>query len=296
MIQGLAVPDDVVGSLAETRWPDEQDSLKARLVSDGYVLLRGAIDLNAIMSARDEVFERLIEVGEIQPPAIEGIATGTSRRLELHPDRGAFWQSVSEGQKLRAVSHEGRIKAIMGSLFGEEARPHDYIFLRPGVVGRATKLHYDLPFFARGSNRIVTAWTAIGDIPVCEGPLMVVEGSHRFDDLIDPIREIDYNSKESPQVQLMGDAVEFARSRGTRLLTTDFRAGDVIIFSMTTLHGTLDNHSAMGRTRLSCDVRWQPVADPVDERYVGPNPPGTTGVGYGELNGAKPLTEDWHTR
>jgi hypothetical protein len=34
--------------------------------------------------------------------------------------------------------------------------------------------------------------------------------------------------------------------------------------------------------RLSTDVRFQPG--------------GTTGAGYGELNGAKPLTEPWHIR
>ena len=184
----------------------------------------------------------------------------------------------------------------MSSLLGEAARPHDYIFLRPGVVGRATRLHYDYPFSARGSQRVLTAWSALGDIPTCDGPLLVVEGSHRFDDLIEPIRRIDYDSKDSPQVQLMGDAIEFARERNSRLLTTDFRDGDVIIFTMFTLHGTLDNHSPLARTRLSCDVRWQPAADAVDPRYVGPNPAGTTGAGYAELNGAKPLTEDWHTR
>jgi len=65
---------------------------------------------------------------------------------------------------------------------------------------------------------------------------------------------------------------------------------------MNLLHGSLDNQSPVGRTRLSCDVRWQPLADPVDTRYSGPNPPGTTGAGYGELNGAKPLDEPWHQR
>ena len=65
---------------------------------------------------------------------------------------------------------------------------------------------------------------------------------------------------------------------------------------MFTMHGTFDNHSPQGRVRLSCDVRWQPASDPLDPRYAGSDPPGTTGIGYGELNGAKPLTEDWHTR
>jgi hypothetical protein len=65
---------------------------------------------------------------------------------------------------------------------------------------------------------------------------------------------------------------------------------------MLTLHGSLDNHSALGRVRLSSDVRYQPAAEPTDPRYFGPNPGGTTGAGYGELNGAKPLTQAWHVR
>ena len=48
--------------------------------------------------------------------------------------------------------------------------------------------------------------------------------------------------------------------------------------------------------RLSVDVRYQRLADAVDDRYFGPSPTGTTGVGYGELVGAKPLTEAWHIR
>ncbi|MFN0197532.1 MAG: hypothetical protein ACKVT0_12375, partial [Planctomycetaceae bacterium] len=92
------------------------------------------------------------------------------------------------------------------------------------------------------------------------------------------------------------DAIEFARSRRTRLLTAHFQPGDIIVFSMTMLHGSLDNHSAIGRTRLSCDVRWQPASEPADPRYMGPHPPGTTGAGYAELNGAKPLNVPWHVR
>ncbi|MDA1050496.1 MAG: phytanoyl-CoA dioxygenase family protein [Planctomycetota bacterium] len=297
LIQGQPIPSDVLGELNETRWSAESgNQMRGRLAEDGYLLLRSVIGLDDVSAARQEVFERLVEVDEIKPPAIDGIATGTSRRAELVEDLGDFWQSVSEGPRLRGVSHGTRIESVMTAIFGEPARAHDYMFLRPSVVGRATRLHYDLPFFGRGSQRVLTVWTALGDVPVCDGSLVIVEGSHRFDDLIEPIRQIDYQSKDSPQVQMMDDAVEFSRQRQTRLLTADFRAGDLIVFTMTTLHGTLDNHSSIGRARLSCDVRWQPAADPIDPRYIGPNPAGTTGAGYGELNGAKPLTEDWHTR
>ena len=295
--QSQPIPAELLGELKETHWSVESgEALRDRLVADGYLLLRNVIGLDDVLAARQEVFQRLVEVDEVQEPAIDGIATGTSRRAEIAEDLGAFWQSVSEGPLLRRVSHGARANGVMAAIFGEPPRAHDFMFLRPSVVGRATRLHYDLPFFSRGSQRVLTVWTALGEIPVSDGPLIVVENSHRFDDLIEPIRKIDYESTASPQVQMMGDVAEFARQRQARLLTTDFRAGDLVVFTMTTLHGTLDNHSNIGRARLSCDVRWQPAADPVDPRYVGPNPAGTTGEGYGELNGAKPLTEDWHTR
>ena len=181
-------------------------------------------------------------------------------------------------------------------MFAEPYVAHDYLFLRPAVPGRSTHLHYDHPFFARGSEKIVTAWTAYGDIPVDEGPLLVVDQSYEFTDLVEATKNVDYESNETPLVQIMQDPSELARTRGVKLKTADFEAGDVILFSMTLLHGSLDNRSERGRVRLSSDVRWQPSIDPVDPRYVGDNPPGTTGAGYGELNGAKPLTIGWHQR
>ena len=293
-MQNSSVPPELLGRFRETRI--DSPEMADQLAEDGYLFLRGAIDTSDIAAARAEVFGRLAEVGEIAEPAIDGIFTGTSRRKEIVGDLGAFWQSVSEGSALRAASHGKMAKQILTAIFGEPARPHDYIFLRPGVPGRSTRLHYDYPFFARGSQRILTVWTALGDIDHDEGPLAVVEGSHRFDDLIEPVQQIDYESNDSPTVQVMSDPVEFVRQRGSKLLTANFQAGDIVVFTMTTLHGTLDNRSPTNRTRLSCDVRWQPAAEEIDPRYAGPNPAGTTGAGYGELNGAKPLTLDWHTR
>ena len=292
-IQGEAIPSNVLGPLRESV---PGDDLPGRLDQDGYLFIRGVCPVSETMAARQEVFSRLHDVDEIAEPVADGISTGRSARRERVADLGRFWQSVSEGPALRNVSHGGQVRELMDCVLGESARPHDFMFLRPGVVGRATDLHYDLPFFARGSSRVHTVWMALGEIPVEDGPLVVVEGSHQFDDLIGPIRNIDYDSSNSPQVQMLASAVALVRSRRSRLLTADFEPGDAVLFTMTTLHGTLDNHSPVGRTRLSCDVRWQPAADDVDPRYCGVNPSGTTGAGYGELNGAKPLTEPWHIR
>lgn len=296
-VHGKPVPTDVLGEFRDsTELMADSSALQTRMAEDGYIFLRGVISPSAIAMARQEVFCRLADVGEIGEPPREGIFTGQSQRPAETSERGEFWQSVSEGPALRRATHGPEIQHVVDALFDEPARGYDFIFLRPGVVGRFTFLHYDLPFFSRGTKNVITAWTAIGDIPTTEGSLFVLENSHRFDDLIKPIQQIDYSSKESPQVQMMDDAGEFARSRGSRLLTANFEPGDVILFGMTTMHGSFDNCSPINRTRLSVDVRWQPASEPIDDRYFGKNPAGTTGIGYAELNGAKPLTEPWHTR
>ena len=302
-VQREAIPDDLFGRLVEYDG-DAADgaAIRSQIDYDGYVLMRGVLDRMEVLAAREEVFRRLEQVGEVKSPAIDGIATGESRRREVISNLHDFWKLVSEGLALRQVTHGSRIRTVVENIYGEPARPHDLMYLRPAVVGRSTKLHYDYPFFARRSFRIHTAWIPFGDIPVSDGPLMIVEGSNRFADLIDPIRNHDYEHQHSDEVIQRAayeepnatDPITFARDRQTRLLSTDFQAGDVLVFGGFTLHGSLDNCSPIGRIRLSCDVRYQPFADPCDdERYFGADPTGSHGGGYGDMKGAKPLTEPW---
>jgi hypothetical protein len=51
-----------------------------------------------------------------------------------------------------------------------------------------------------------------------------------------------------------------------RWVTADFKAGDVVIFPMKIMHGSLTNKT--NRLRFSCDVRFQPSSEPVDPRYT----------------------------
>ncbi|MFN0198848.1 MAG: phytanoyl-CoA dioxygenase family protein, partial [Planctomycetaceae bacterium] len=284
--QGVPVPPEKVAPYRDSSVELQNPSrLKENMAADGYLYFRGVLNRDAVLRARAEIFNRLATVGEIREPAIDGIATGTSQRQEREPDLCRFWKSVSEGPALRNVTHGEELRHVVGQFFGEPARPHDYMFLRPAAFGQSTNLHYDFPFFAGGSDRIVTVWIPFGDAPVSDGPLMIVEGSHRFDDLVEPMKQAmrDPNTDFAviQQAAYMGSTsenVKLLHERKTRILTTDFQAGDVIIFSMFTMHGSLDNHSPEGRVRLSVDVRYQPAADPHgDPRFFGPNPTGAMG-------------------
>lgn len=90
--------------------------------------------------------------------------------------------------------------------------------------------------------------------------------------------------------------MDFSRLRNTRILSAEFAAGDVVVFNMLLLHGALDNMATDNRGRLSCDIGYQAESAVQNPRYFGANPSGTTGAGYAELVGAKPLTEPWHVR
>jgi hypothetical protein len=296
MVKGRPVPSELLAEMWDSSsLLGRPEALRERMSDDGYLLLRGVLDPDAVRAARAEVLARIEAVGEAVPGS-DGIFTGRSRRAALEPDLGAFWQSVSEGPRVRAVSHSVVTGGIAVALAGEDARPQDYLFLRVGVQGRATELHFDYPFFARMHDRVWTVWLPVGDVPMERGPLAIVEGSHRFTDLIESVNGFDVALNRDRKAALGVDAISFVESRGARLLTADFKAGDLAIFGMYTLHGSLDHHDPTGRVRVSCDLRWQAASMPIDERYFGPHPAGTTGAGYGELNGAKPLDQPWHVR
>lgn len=295
--QGRMVPEALLGALTDSSdLIGRPGALAGRLEEHGHLFLRAGVPPALATAARHGVLGRLAAVDEVEAPEGEARATGRSRRLELAPDKGVFWQSVSEQEAMRAVTHGPELRSLIGEVLGEAARPMDFVFLRPGVGGRYTNIHCDKPFFTRFTERVVTCWIALGAVPMERGPLFVVEGSHRWPDVRAAVDGYDVGRDTDRRNAIADHPADFAAARGTRLLTADFQPGDMVVFGMHLLHGAFDNHAADGAVRLSCDIRFQPAADATDPRYFGPHPTGTTGAGYAELNGAKPLTEDWHQR
>jgi len=291
-VAGRPVPDRLIGPLNANAADGDAATLRRRLAEDGYLFLPGALDPEAVLAARREVFDRLAEVGEIRHPAEAGIASGISWRAELAGDFGCFLKEICEGPALRRVSHGPALHRIAADLIGEPARAFDFLWLRPTPVGRASPLHFDHVYMNRGSERVVTAWIPLGPVPVADGPLVIVEGSHRFDHLIDAYRGLDVDRDRDRPGSFDDDPVTVVERHGTRLLTSDFAPGDMVLFGPFTLHGSCDNTSTEGRVRLSCDVRYQPAADPADDRWVGAEPPGHGGLGYGGMSAARPLTAE----
>ncbi len=284
---GALIPDEHLGELRNA-------DLNGDLAERGYLLLRGLHDPAEVDAARREVLQRLSEVGEVKDPFEKGLASGTSKRHQVYPtneELGSFWRSVSEGKAVRSVINGPRIIQAMSQLFQEPANHFSFAWLRAMAAGRASPLHVDHPYMNRGSKRLVTCWTPLCPISLSDGSLYVLEGSHEWSDIRQQFEGHDVDRDPSRPGHIQESPIKLVQRKASKFLTAEFEMGDCLVFGMFTAHGSFDNNSKNGLIRLSCDTRFQPSADPMDERFSGPNPLAHKGLGYGCLSASRPLTE-----
>jgi ectoine hydroxylase-related dioxygenase (phytanoyl-CoA dioxygenase family) len=150
----------------------------------------------------------------------------------------------------------------------------------------------------RGTKNLCTSWTPLGDVPMTMGGLMILENSHRLDQVKATYGQLDVdeyctNYEDAKEIEsgrkqwqrsdggaYSADAIATRETLGGRWLTTDYQLGDLLIFGMYTMHASLDNQT--NQFRLSSDSRYQLAGEPVDERWVGPSP---IGHGLGSKRG-----------
>jgi hypothetical protein len=258
---------------------DSIESLRARMASDGYLYLPGYLNRDEVLDARREVTRRLAEQGclDASRDPMEAVAA------ENYADK--FRPDVArKNAALEKVLYAGPMLRFFERFLGGAVRHFDYTWLRAISPGVGTTSHCDSVYMNRGTQNLYTAWTPLGDISYAMGGLMVLEGSNGHQRLRDTYCKTDVDSYCSNRTGraakdawgkgtggwLSKNPMRLQHSLGGRWLTSEYRAGDVLIFSIFTVHASLDNHS--DRVRLSSDSRYQLASDPVDERWVGENP------------------------
>ena len=297
VINGIKVPQNLLGNLIETNLYESNDiDLQKALEKDGYIYIKNVINEDEISKAREDIFQKLGEVNELKHPFSDGIASGKSNRDVLFSSRGTFWEQVSNISSLRNITNGKTLNKVFDKIFGMPSVGFDFIFLRAVGGGKFTHMHCDAGFFTRETQKVLTCWLVFTDVPLDKGPLFVIEGSHKYRDIYKKYYGFDVDKNKNLKASIDSHPVDFAKERKSKILTAHFNPGDILIFGMYTVHGTFENHSKDNKIRLTCDIRFQPQKEPKDPRYFGVNPGGTTGAGYGELNSARPLNEDWHIR
>lgn len=238
-------------------------ALRARMEEDGYLLLRGLIDRAKVLAARETVLAYMEEQNALVPdtPVLEGVMGGRSPQM-----MGV--KGIAHHEDVLAVLEGDELVGFYDAYFGEPSTTYHYKWLRGVGNEEYTGAHYDFVYMGRGSTNLHTTWVPFGDIPVDQGTLAMCIGSNHLDSFA-PIRDT-YGQMDVDRDLIEGwftkDPMEIVEKFGGQWATTDFRAGDVILFGMHTMHASTTNTT--DRFRLSCDIRFQPASEPADSRWV----------------------------
>lgn len=261
---------------------DDATALQERMDAEGYLFLPGILGRDRVLEAKREVAARIATTGFLVPgiPAEE-------LKVREGVDVGFMAELAIDNAPVYRLLYEGPMMTFYERFLGGEVRHFDYTWMRAVAPGRGTPPHMDIVFMGRGTTRLYTSWTPLDDIPTEVGGLMILERSHKHDRINNHYGRKDVDQycenligDEEPVMgrgknigiggTLSKDPVKLRERLGGRWLTTDYQAGDLLVFSMYTIHTSLDNQS--DRMRISSDSRYQLASEPVDERWIGEHP------------------------
>jgi hypothetical protein len=268
---------------------DRPGELARRLADDGYLYIPGFFDPALILAARAAITARLAAEGSLDPthPTIDAVA---------FPDRKFSYRGdlARRNAPVERVVYGPELLGFYQDLFGEPVRHFDHTWFRAVSRGMGTTPHCDLVYMGRGTHQLLTCWIPYGDIPLEMGGLILLEDSHRKSARLKTYLEVDVDAycenrpKQVAKVKVQGgwshpgflskNPASLRAKLGGRWLTApEWKVGDFVTFGMTIVHGGLDNQT--DRLRFSSDTRYQRASQPVDERWVGENPPANTLAG-----------------
>ncbi len=139
---------------------------------------------------------------------------------------------------------------------------HEHAFVKEAGTQRATPWHQDIPYYTVRGDRNVSIYVALDDVEE-DVAVRFVRGSHRWGKVFYPkvwLDGADFNVGEEGYADTVPDID--ANPEGYEIVGGALTAGDTILFSFKTLHGTTDG--VMRRRRSAFSTRW--LGD--DMRYL----------------------------
>ena len=245
------------------------EALKRRANADGYLFIRNLVPRDAVLAARAELLDVMRKHGLLStdaPPQSGKLDLGRVRAIPeeaLRTDIGvshAVYLDVQKRPAVHRLPHHPALLSLFRSLLDGDVFVHPRHIVRmvtphPALV--PTPVHQDYPLI-QGTPRSWTCWMPIGDCPVELGGLCVLRGSHRLGCL---------------PIQVSGGAGNLAAQLcpgENDWVTTDYQAGDALIFPSYTVHKA-NPCRVPDQVRMSFDVRYQPADEPIEARSLSPH-------------------------
>jgi hypothetical protein len=228
-------------------------TLRRRFKQDGYLYLPSFLDETQVRAARRAV---LLEIqkrnGLSTVHELDEAIPSEKNRVSL--------LALPEVARLPAVVkviESRRLFELFRALFDDaNIGTLSFKWLRAVANGEFTGVHIDRVYVGQQTDRLMTAWIPIGDVPLENGSLAVCSNSHRHDN---PAFEqmhrvygrssVGQDGTNSGWLSDNAADVKAIPSHALQWLSTDFRAGDVLVLNIDTVHMTLKNTT--NRLRIS---------------------------------------------
>lgn len=245
----------------------DREALWARLRRDGYLYLTNHLDPEVVWEFRRYYFAALAAAGVTASDTDPRDGIAGDGPLDRGAYRRILYDEIVPGEEYQALCASPAIKDFFAWLFEDEVHLHRRKIIRhtlPGEagIGTATQAHYDLVYLREGSDRVLSMWIPLGDTPIDRGGLAYLERSHHR-----VLAEEAAGKLKRPAASITADLPALAEEHDSRWLLADYAAGDVMVHSAHIIHAGLDNTDQRGRMRLSTDIRYQRVSDPIDWRW-----------------------------
>jgi len=216
------------------------------LATDGYILLRNVLDRKQIFSARSvvvDILDKEWNLIDTKHTKIDAFIKDKQKGILL-----TGFRAVTHHKNVLNVLEGDTLSTLFRKVFGLTPATFDNKWVRIHGNGEFTDEHTDYYRFQGNAVGMHTCWIPLGDYDVTDGTLAVCEGSHL-------LPGYDLNSYAESKMELPKSFTHFNQTAIWR--STDFRAGDIVIFDIRTIHASTKNLS--DRFRISMDTRWQPA-------------------------------------
>ena len=236
-------------------------ALHNKINEDGYLFIRGFHTSKYAEEAARWTLQAMAERGGIKQntPIEEGIIGENNQTFSF------FRQTeVAHAKPILDVVDSKRTMQFYEEFLSGPVITFDKRWLRCMAKGGHNHFHYDSVYVGRGTQNRYTMWSALTDIGLENGPLVICLGSHQHERLKTTYGATDMD-RDLTDAIFSTNPCEMVEKFGFTLATAHFQPGDVIIFGLYMMHSSAPNRS--DRYRISIDTRYQLASDEKDDRF-----------------------------
>ena len=255
---------------------DDPAELRRRMAEEGYLFFKQLQNPDKMRQLRREMMTTIQRVGWLiaGTDPMDAIADVSKQCTEGDTEYSAGYGEVYKLPTFHASAHWPEVTEMVEKIMGRPIMPHPQKIARiwfPKYTEHTTPTHQDFVHF-QGNFETLTCWAPVGDCPIELGGLAVIPGSHKVNRVLEHHFSLGagglvVDAESEPEIDPVWHS-------------TNYEAGDTLIFPALTIHKALPNYTE-DKLRLSLDNRYQAVGDTIAEHMLEPH--GPSGLGWEDV-------------